>query len=470
MIKPRQRNPHRNITISLRQRKELPYVFVFFVLSSILTLVIAWHGTSPISAFFIGEIIIGLFIIDFSRIRILMHVYQVILVYFYFSLVLFHSFNEKSHEFYSIAYLINCLHFFFFVFGYQLIATKTAVMPLPPKQNILSAIYVIFGAISALYILFSVDQVRGYSSQFLSYEEAISQPIFEIYLSLIVGEFVGLIIFLTSHPIFISLVSFTTNMLTYPTSGIKGPLLSSILILIIVAQVYVLKINFRGLLVIGTISCALFFILIGSTSFRGDLSFQSFFDTVTDINILSNRWKYFILKSPESSHIRYTADIVQMIENGMTEIRYGFDYYRFFLYPFKGFLSDWELASYNQYPFLGAGYNISQGLYLGLAGELFWNFGLLFPLFSLAYGVALKRFTNLAFSGSFFGFAVYLISFKVMVWHLYRGEANAVMIWLTALIIGLIIVRIGSRLRQVRMMMAFVSKFSGRAVEQGRRL
>jgi hypothetical protein len=37
----------------LRQRKELPYVFVFFVLSIILTLVIAWHGTSPISAFFI---------------------------------------------------------------------------------------------------------------------------------------------------------------------------------------------------------------------------------------------------------------------------------------------------------------------------------------------------------------------------------------------------------------------------------
>ena len=148
-----------------------------------------------------------------------------------------------------------------------------------------------------------------------------------------------------------------------------------------------------------------------------------------------------------------------MIENGITEFRFGFDYYRFFLYPIKSVFYDYQLASYNQYTVLLAGYNMSAGLYIGLAGELFWNFGWFFPLFSLAYGYSLKWFTNFAFSGAFFGFVLYLILFKSMIWHLYRGEANAAIITVTALTVGVIILRLSLKVKQVRMIAVYLSKF-----------
>jgi len=165
------------------------------------------------------------------------------------------------------------------------------------------------------------------------------------------------------------------------------------------------------------------------------------------------------MESPESSHIRYTADILRMIENEMTDFRYGYDYYRFFLYPIKSLFDDFQFASYNQYPVLLSGYNVSMGLYLGLAGELFWNFGWVFPVFSLAYGYSLKWFTNFAFSGGFFGFVLYLILFKSMIWHLYRGEANAAMITVSSLAIGAIILRSSLQVKQVRMIAVYISKF-----------
>jgi hypothetical protein len=148
-----------------------------------------------------------------------------------------------------------------------------------------------------------------------------------------------------------------------------------------------------------------------------------------------------------------------MIEENVTEFRYGFDYYRFFIYPIKSVFDDFQLASYNQYPVLLSGQKMSAGLYFGLAGELFWNFGWFFPLFSIAYGYSLKWFTNFAFSGSFFGFVLYLILFKTMVWHMYRGEANAVMISVSAFAIGVIILRLSLQIKQVRMMAAYMSKF-----------
>ena len=54
---------------------------------------------------------------------------------------------------------------------------------------------------------------------------------------------------------------------------------------------------------------------------------------------------------------------------------------------------------------------------------------------------------------------LYLILFKTMVWHMYRGEANAVMISVSAFAIGVIILRLSLQIKQVRMMAAYMSKF-----------
>lgn len=458
MIKPLQRNTHRATSIILTQRKELPYIFVFFVLASILTMVIAWHGTSPISAFFIGEIIIGLLIIDFLRIKILMHVYQIILVYFYFSLVLFHSFNENSVEFYHIAYSVSVLHGLFFVVGYHLISPKEVLRPVAPKQNILSLVYLVFVLSSGLSALF-VDSSNDYSYQWLSFEESQALPIFKMYISIIYSYIFDIFIYLTSHPLIVSMFSFFGNLIDYPMSGVKGPLTASLLSLFVVIQVYLYQISFKRGIVLGIFGAGFVFLLIGSTSFRGNLSLQSLIETLSNIELLTDRWHYFIMESPESSHIRYTADIMRMIENGITDFRYGFDHYRFFLYPFKYFFSSWELSSYNQYPVLVSGRQVSAGLYLGLAGELFWNFGWFFPLFSLAYGVSLKWFTNYAFSGSYVWFVIYLLLFHSFVWHLYRGETNGITIGLTALVSALIIMKLSFKVRQVRLIVSYITKF-----------
>jgi hypothetical protein len=458
VIKLLQRNTHRASSIILTQRKELPYIFVFFVLTSILTLVIAWHGTSPISAFFIGEIIIGLFIIDFLRIKILMHLYQVILVYFYFSLVLFHSFNDISDEFYHIAYFVSVLHGLFFVVGYHLISPKEVVRSVAPKQNILSLVYFVFGLSLALLTLFDGSS-NAYSYQFLSFEESQALPIFKMYISIIYSYIITIFLYLTSHPLIVTTFSFFGSLILYPMTGIKGPMVVALLSLFVVIQVYLYQISFKGLIVLGIFGASFVFFLIGSTSFRSDLSLQSLTDTLSNIEMLTDRWHYFIMASPESSHIRYTADIMRMIENGITDFRYGFDHFRFFLYPFKDLVSFWELSSYNQYPVLVTGRQVSAGLYLGLAGELFWNFGWFFPLLSLAYGVSLKWFTNYAFSGSYFWFVIYLLLFHSFLWHLYRGETNAITIVMTSLVAALIIMKLSFKVRQVRLIVLYITKF-----------
>jgi len=444
-------------------------IVLMFVIASIGNLIVALLGTSPISVFLVGEVIVGLFLFDFLRTKILMHVYQILLIYFYFSLVVFHSFNDTSAPYYFTAYIINSLHFLFFTVGYQLIATKNVVRPVvTPKQNVLTLIYIGFGLILSIYTLWIKDYVVSYNSTFLSFEEATSRPIYKIYLSSVVQNMWTLIIYLTSHPIVLSISYFFSKILSYPLQGIKGPLLMSFLIVIFVTQIYISRFSFRWLLVVGILGACLSFFLIGSTNFRLVLSIESLFNAITDMDTVVNRWRYFIMESPESSHIRYTADILRMIENEMTDFRYGYDYYRFFLYPIKSLFDDFQFASYNQYPVLLSGYNVSMGLYLGLAGELFWNFGWVFPVFSLAYGYSLKWFTNFAFSGSFFGFVLYIILFKTMVWHLYRGEANAVMISVSALAIGVIIVRLSLQIKQVRMIAVYMSKFVVKRPYRGR--
>lgn len=459
MINPLQRNIHRDLLIGLSLTKQQLYAFIFFTLASIVTWYITWHGTNPIPIFFIGEIIIGLFIIDFLRMKILIHVYQVILVYFYFSLVVFHSFNDVSVEFYYIAYFVSVLHGLFFVVGYHLISGKEVVRPVAPNQSILSLGYILFGFFTGLFTLLYYSSPLGYSYQWLTYEESQALPIYKIYISIIFVYFTKFVIYLTSHPIIIATFSLMDNLMSYPMSGVKGPMVGSFICFFVVMQVYFYRISAKGLLVTGIIGGGLIFLLIGSTAFRGDLSIQSLIYTLSSVELLTNRWVYFVMSSPESSHIRYTADIISMIENGLTDFRYGFDYYRFFLYPFKDFISGWELSTYNQYPVLLAGRDVSAGLYLGLGGELFWNFGWFFPLISLGYGVSLRWVTNYAFSGNFFAFMVYLIMVHSLVWHLYRGETNAFIITITGVSSALIILKLSLKVRQVRLISFYITKF-----------
>ena len=441
------------------QLKELCFIIIFFGMSSIFTFCFAWFGTSPISAFFIGEIIIGLFIIDFLRIKILMHVYQIILVYFYCSLVVFHSLNDKSDHFYYAAYFVSVLHFLFFIGGYHLLPAKNLVRPVAPRQNMLSLVYMIFGFCALFYEFFNTSG-ETYNDNWLTYEESQNLPIYQIYLDIIYDFCFKIMIYLTSHPIVVTMFGFLGGLLSYPMSGVKGPMVISIVSFFVVIQVYLYRLSFRSLILVIPLGAVFGFLLIGSSGFRGDLSAESLILTLNDLELLTNRWSYFILTSPESSHIRYTTDIMHMIEDGVTNFRYGFDHYRFFLYPFKSLINGWELASYNQYPILVDGVNVSAGLYLGLAGELFWNFGWFFPLFSLVYGLSLKWFTNYAFSGNFLGFTLYLIMFHSLVWHFYRGQTNAAIITIVALVLALMILKLSSKIKQVRLIVFYITKFT----------
>ena len=89
---------------------------------------------------------------------------------------------------------------------------------------------------------------------------------------------------------------------------------------------------------------------------------------------------------------------------------------------------------------------MNQGLYIGLAGELFWNFGIIFFLFSFLHGLILKKFTNWAFSGNLLGIIVYLLMLHTIIWHLYRGAGNSLMQKTLFLILALIIFKITIRI------------------------
>jgi hypothetical protein len=446
-------------------------IALIFLVASMGTLFIALLGTNPVITFFVGTVIVGLFLFDLLRTNLLMHVYQILLIYFYFSLVVFHTFNDKSDPYYDVAYIISVLHFLFFIVGYHLISTKYAESPIvTPRQNPLTAIYITYGVVAACYMLWTNVNGGNYSAQFLSYEEATSRPIYSLYMMMIFDKVSTLVVYLLSHPVFLFLTTFLIELLYYPISGIKGSVVSYFFVIIVVVQIYIRRFSLGWVLVIGIVGSVSCFFLIGSTSFRGQLGLASLFDAVSNIETVTWRWEYFILQSPESSHIRYITELLNMMDNKLTDFRYGFDYYRFFIYPIKHLFLDFQLSSYNQYPVLESGRKVSAGLYLGLAGELFWNFGWFFPLLSLAYGYSLKWFTNFAFSGSFLGFLLYLMLFKSLIWQFYRGETNAFIMEVSVLVISLIILRTCLQVRQIRTIVDLLSnlvvkRFKGKRVD-----
>jgi len=227
-----------------------------------------------------------------------------------------------------------------------------------------------------------------------------------------------------NNPLINSILTFVNSCIEYLSTGIKNGVLNSALIVILSYQFFIKRIKISNLIILIPLSLILLATLVGTTSFRAELGLDSFLRINTQSMIIS--LKEFI-SGAESNHIIYTSYILNFLEDETTNIRYGFDYWRIYLYPIKHLLYDYEYASYNQFAHLVSGKKLNAGLYLGLAGELFWNFGYLFFLFSFLHGLILKKFTNWAFSGKLFGIMAYLLLINSVLWHLYRGSANALM-------------------------------------------
>ena len=441
---------------------------VIFLLGTVVNLFIALSGLNFFTSFVVGEIIIVLFIVDFMRQQLLFHLYQILLLYFYFSLVLVHSFIPLDSAVYLTAYFINLFHFLFFAMGYHIKGYADFQKPVAPKQSPIIFSYLIISLVATVYLLMTNDIALTYSDNFRSFEDTRDLPFFKIYLGIIFSYIKSIIIYTFSNPVLLATVTFISNILSYPLHGIKGTVLSSFLLLLVLFQIFIHRFTVKSIPFIFFISAVFIFILIGSTAFRGDLSLESIFVVLSDIDILIDSWRYFVLESPEASHVRYTSQLITFLDDGLTEFRFGFDYYRFFFYPVKWAWLNYEFASYNQFLMLLSGRQLSAGLYLGLAGELFWNFGWVFPLFSFAYGYGLRSFSNYSFSGSYFRLAIYCLAYKSILWHLYRGEANAFVIMISGFLLAIFTLHCLMRFSFAKKFFKFLSKGSCNISLRGR--
>ena len=416
-------------------------LFTSYLLLSLANLIVLW-GQNPISSFIVGQLIITLIVKDFSISPYHFHIYQIINFYFYFSLVISHSFNTLAlnQENYAIAYLINFIHFVFFSLGYLLLRYEYCPVRVIPRQNYIYLIYLVIGVLFSFFSILSIQ--KGYSDLWQSYESTRNLPIYTMSINQIIGKYEQLLVYLMNNPFVYSIVKLVASFFGYIGNGIKAGLLISGITLILSYQFFVKKITAIQLVFLLTFSTVSLVTLIGTTAFRGNLGLEGF------LNMRWDRYLWHInnfLVSSESNHIVYTAKIITFLDDGQTTFRFGFDYWRVFLYPIKDLFSNFELASYNQFPNIGRVIKVNQGSYIGLAGELFWNFGIVFFIFSFFHGLILKKFTNWAFSGNLLNIIIYLLMLHSIIWHLYRGSGNAFMQDILFLILSLILYKFTMR-------------------------
>ena len=415
---------------------------------------VVFQGDNPLVSFLIGELIILLFVADLLKTQYKFHIYQCLLFYFYYSLCITHSFSGFSvqgdvlsvskwggritgSEYYNVSYFVNTVHFVFFVAGYNIIKYKHGILTFYPKQNIL--IFLCFWLPLLLHMT-EVSFIETTDQEYrdiysASAEEArASINIFKSTFLSIVSEVKMFFVFILTNPLFYGLYQSLAALFRFATSGIKANAFYAFTVILMVYQFYYKKIKIKYITILVPIGISIIIILAGATSFRNnDLSLAGLL-SVSEYEFFRSM-KYFLI-NPESSHIIYTADLIERIEKGETTYRYGFDYYRFFLYPFKSFFDSFEYASYVQYASIRAGSMQNAGLYLGLAGELYWNFGIFFFIGSFFMGYALKRFTNFAFSLRPIGVISYLFLMQPMLWAYYRGSGNDVVMTGTIFFVG----------------------------------
>jgi hypothetical protein len=420
--------------------------FVFFMFLSVANSIV-FFGENSLISYLVGELIIFLFCYDLLKIKYRFHIYQILLVYFYYSLCITNSFSgfHVESSYYFNAYLVNFFHFIFFILGYNFYKYKYGLSFSKNKQSKVVLVYVIAGIFVALSSMSLNNTGVGYSSRFtISPEEVrIQLNIFDYISSNVFGYIKGIIIFLNSNPMVYAVLNIVNGFIGYISGGVKASILGPMLVCFMIYQVYYKTISVKALVFIFPFAIMGLTFLISTTVFRNQLSLESILSI--DLGRMTGFLRYF-LRSPESSHIIYTANVMEMLDVGETSFRYGFDYFRFILYPFKSLFDNFEFASFVQYPSILAGKPVNQGLYLGFAGELYWNFGWVFFIFSFILGLILKWFSNRAFSNKKFGVVTYLILFKTVLWIYYRGIGNELtiitVIYSIALIFSVIFINV----------------------------
>ncbi len=399
-------------------------ILILFVEMSLANCVV-FLGDNSLISFFVGELIVLLFIFDLLKTEYRFHIYQILLIYFYYSLCITHSFSGffDESDYYNFSYLINFTHFIFFVAGYNIIKYKDGPLTFFPRQNIIAFLYMV---IPLCVVLSEIDfsaSGSSYNDTFArSAEEArASINIVDVALGDIVGRVKRIFLFIFSSPLVYAIHGLISGILAFVGSGIKANIIEACSMLLMVYQIYYKRIKIKYLVLLLPVAIMGVVLLAGLTAFRSDRSWNSLL-SLTKTQIYSSM-QYFLI-NPESSHIIYTADIIERIDKGEIAYRYGFDCYRFFLYPFKEIFDNFEYASYVQYTSIMTGELQNAGTYLGMAGELYWNFGVFFFVFSFLMGYALKRFTNYAFSLKPLGVISYLFMSQSILWVYYRGAGN----------------------------------------------
>lgn len=416
-------------------KNKISLFFLFILLS--FSNILVFLGNNPISSFLVGQLIIILIIQDIDKSPYHFHVYQIILIYFYYSLVLSHSFNSLSinHSNYEFAYLINLLHFVFFISGYIVFNYRFSPVTKIPKQNYILFVIGIFSLTVMFFNLLETSTIGSYKSQVASFESKLDLPIYRLATQWTIEHFVSILLFFMSYPPLWALYWMVEHTFSFIQTGVKAGIVEGGLLLILTYQFFVKRISNTMLLALLPCSIVFLNILIGTTSFRGNLGLEGFLslDFHRMINYLSG-----FFNQTESSHIVFTAKLLDILDRGQTSIRYGFDYWRFFAYPIRNLFNNFEYSSYNQFIHILSGKKVNVGVYIGLAGELYWNFSFFFFLFSFLHGALLKKFTNWAFSGNIFGIVTYLLFNQVIIWHLYRGYGNTLIMKVIFYIVGFI--------------------------------
>lgn len=406
---------------------------------NIINLVINFNSSSLIFGLIAGEILILLMIIDYYLDSSVINLYRILLLYMYYYLVINNGYGNNDFIFYDDALIISIFFYIAFILGYN-IDIKYIKYNFSYSNYYTKWILFIYLIWSLSMLMINIgDKKSGYSNQFLSFEEAKNINFYEVVYYQAVYFFEKLIFLSFGNPIYISIIDIFNSINSYAYSGIKGSLISGGVVFLLYFQYTKLyRIRYVNIILI----IALFFtsiLMIGSTNFRVNLGFESLIENILSIDNIRNGILSFT-RSPESNHFRYLADIIYRIKIGEIDYRYGFDFYRFFLYPVKNSIINYEFASYVQYSIISTGENISQGFYLGLVGELFWNFGYIAIIFGFIVGYALKKYTNYCYSGGYLKFAVYVLTFKEVLWYLYRGQANTLIVYFLSIIPVIILI------------------------------
>jgi len=379
--------------------------------------------------FFIGTIISALFLYDILRYKLFGTIYQVILVYLYINFVFFYNSNEQNY-YYFIAWIFSLCAWAMFVLGYSLkINYKAELFALPkdikPKANIFGVSFLLFSLVSS--ILFFLSNTGSYSDQFLSDEAVANLPIYSMFLSTVLNGALDFFVFVSNTPLFYMFYAFFNSLFSFLNSGIKIAIVSGVLVTLLIYQIILgKKITSKYRIIVILISIFMLPTFVNTAVLRGKLG-EGYVQNIYQRGFVGYSESDSLVQfkgSPEGSHILYTADIIERLDKGELNFRYGFDYYRFFLYPFKKIIGDFEYSSYNQYPLIKTGI-ANQGLYLGLPGEVYWNFGFFGIIFMFFIGYLLAWFSNNMMSGNFIYKYLYIMMTVGIIWFLYRGSGNA---------------------------------------------